>query len=469
LDGPGGSEHLKRAIGFWGSFSMGYADIGANIYVALGLIALYASHAAPAAMGLAAISYIFTGLAYAELASLYPVAGGAQQYASRAFSPLLGFIAGWGLLLDYTICILLFSLISAGYLSYMGVVLGLGPLLGTSPYLSIGGIILILSLLVLNLLGITWSSRVNVGFVLLNLITLSTIVVVGLPLAMLSGGVERWILELSRFDIFANLDSFTYAVTLAMVSYIGIESISQAAEETKNPGAVIPGATKAVIVTVVIFALTLSFLSVTMVNPEGGFWQVNAHAPMVALVLQFPVIGGPLAVWVALMGATINYVSANSGVIGVSRVAFAMGRQRLLPRPFSRLHRRFRTPHISLLVFTTAALLIILANIGLTGVDLITLVASLYNFGALAAYTLVNLSLIALRNKDRALPRPWRAPLTIWVRGYEIPLTGVFGSATSLALWLLLIYTHGVVPRVMAAIWFGLGLIIYIAMRRGRG
>ncbi|RLG39537.1 MAG: amino acid transporter, partial [Thermoproteota archaeon] len=109
---------LKRDIGWFGSFSMGYADVGADIYVALGLVALYAAGGSPLAFGLAAILYIATGLSYAELASTYPYAGGVQIYSMKAFNDLAGFAAGWMMLLAYTVDITLFSMASAGYLSF---------------------------------------------------------------------------------------------------------------------------------------------------------------------------------------------------------------------------------------------------------------------------------------------------------------------------------------------------------------
>ncbi|MBS7629236.1 amino acid permease, partial [Candidatus Bathyarchaeota archaeon] len=97
---------------------MGYADVGADIYVALGLVAFYAAGASPVAFAIASVTYICTGLAYAELASVYPYAGGAHIYAMKAFNDMAGFIAGWAVMLDYTIDMALFSLATAGYLSF---------------------------------------------------------------------------------------------------------------------------------------------------------------------------------------------------------------------------------------------------------------------------------------------------------------------------------------------------------------
>lgn len=117
---------------------MGYADVGADIFIALGLVAFYAGGATPLAFIAASITYLATGLAYAELATAYPYAGGAQVYAMRAFNDLVGFVAGWAVMLDYTVNIALFSLAASGYLSFFLPVLNSSSALITLP----GGIAL---------------------------------------------------------------------------------------------------------------------------------------------------------------------------------------------------------------------------------------------------------------------------------------------------------------------------------------
>ncbi|MCX6768810.1 MAG: amino acid permease, partial [Candidatus Micrarchaeota archaeon] len=97
------SVALKKELGLLGSFSMGFADVGADIFLALGLIAAYAHGLMPFAILVASIVYVCSGFAYAELAAAMPVAGGSSYFGKRAFGDKAGFIAGWGLLLDYTI------------------------------------------------------------------------------------------------------------------------------------------------------------------------------------------------------------------------------------------------------------------------------------------------------------------------------------------------------------------------------
>src|SRR5579883_3492961 len=124
LSPPGGSTpsaagaHLRRDIGVWGSFMWGYADVGADIYAALGIVVAAAEGLAPLAFAVAGCVYVLIGLAYTELASAYPVAGGGQYYTARGLGDFWGFIAGAALLLDYTIDIALFAAASAGYINF---------------------------------------------------------------------------------------------------------------------------------------------------------------------------------------------------------------------------------------------------------------------------------------------------------------------------------------------------------------
>src|SRR5579872_1975541 len=108
---------LRRSVTPWGSYSWGYADVGADIFVALGLVVGAAAGAANVAFLFAGLVYVCVGLAYTELAAAYPVAGGGQYFVMRGLGDLLGFIAGWAVLLDFTIDIALFAWGSIGYIS----------------------------------------------------------------------------------------------------------------------------------------------------------------------------------------------------------------------------------------------------------------------------------------------------------------------------------------------------------------
>ncbi len=179
-------QALKRDVGWYGSFSMGYADVGADVFIALGLVTLYAGGRAPVAFLVAAVTYVATGLAYAELATTYPYAGGAHIYSMKAFNDLAGFVAGWAVMLDYTVDIALFSIASAGYLTYF-----LPSAFATGQvsianlqvaWLGLAATLLVIFLLLLNIVGIRSSSILNEVLVALGIAVQATILIVSLAL-----------------------------------------------------------------------------------------------------------------------------------------------------------------------------------------------------------------------------------------------------------------------------------------------
>src|SRR6266702_5839109 len=189
-DVPQESHGLRRAVGVWGSYTWGYADVGADVYVALGIVMAAAQGATNVAFLFAGLVYVMVGLAYTELAAAYPMAGGGQFYVLRGLGDLLGFVAGWAVLLDFTIDIALFALASAGYLNFFFPTLSqhvdvnlLGlQLSGVQPILILETTILVVFLTTLNILCVRdsmrfwahWISSVNRQFCSLDSCSPST-------------------------------------------------------------------------------------------------------------------------------------------------------------------------------------------------------------------------------------------------------------------------------------------------------
>lgn len=455
---------------------MGYADVGADIYVVLGVIALFAWFLSPLAFCIAAVVYVSTGLCYAELSTRYPVAGGGQYFSLKAFGPFHGFVAGWGLMLSYTVDIALFALATVGYLEQLAEPILKGLSLTVPPTYALVAIALIFLLIGLNILGIKYSSKLNEFIVAIDLVTVAVFLIFGIPSILASGALSRWLgllpslLASGNFGGGTNYNSLIYALSLATVSYIGIESISQAAEETKNPKRVIPRATKAAIASVVTVAVILSLLSVTLVSP--GVVAGNPSSPAVPLAGSLPVIGPYFAIWVALMGTLVCYISTNTGIIGVSRVTFSMSRLGLIPKTFAKISSKFRTPYFTILVFSLVACLLLALGVELPNFQILPLIASVYNFGALIAYFYVNLAAITLRFKD-PVQSGWRMPLNVTVhRGgkpYQVSIIPFLGIAFTAAIWLILVMSS---PggRIAGAAWFAIGIAGYlIYQRRSRG
>lgn len=438
---------LKKELGLLGSFAMGFADVGADIFLALGLIAAYAHGLMPLAILVASIVYITSGLAYAELASAMPIAGGASHFGRRAFGGFVGFLAGWGLILDYTLDIALFAFASAGYLSFFF------PAIAGAYGTVAAGLIFILMLL--NMFGIRESSRVNSWLTVVAIIVILALLGLGYGTTF---SADNFLSGLTPIESDPGINNFLYAITLAMVTFVGIESISQGAEETKNPEKVIPRATFMAIFFVVLFAMLISIMALGIVH-----WDVlkdNMENPLLPIVDALPFANILLPI-VAFAGFIICFVSANTGIIGVSRVVYSMSKAGMVSRRANWLHPVFCTPWITTVVFSLAAMA--LAMIG----NMIFL-GELYAFGALTAYTVTNFSLLMLRVKEPTLIRPYKIPGNIRLFDADIPIISLIG-ATSCVLVFALVATLHVEGRNFAFAWFILGILYYFLYKLYRG
>lgn len=467
---------LRRDVGWFGSFAMGYGDVGPNIFIALGVITLFAGGAAPLAFLIAALIYITVGLAYAELAPTYPYAGGVHVYALKASNTLTAYVAGWAMTLSYLLCISLFAVAAAGYLRYLIPFFEFGGLnfFGiVLPALGFMAGLLIALLLVLNYLGIKYSSLFLSSLVLLGLVIEVVILASGFLLKFDMGLFMQQITQVGSDVVNPDVayfpwlslrdNNFLYAVTLAMSSFIGIESIAQAAEETRRPHKTIPRATKMTVVAVVISALLFSLLSTGSLD-----WRLLASSlenPVAALAQTFPMVGVWLAPLVAVAAFILCYASSNTGVIGISRLVSSMGRFQLLPAWFHSIHPSFRTP--SRAIVTLGPLAILLALPG----D-IPFLASVYSFGALLSYILLMYSFVKLRIVAPDDYRPWKMPGSVRLRlrggGVEVPLVGILGLVGTTASFLLLLVFH-IAGRTLGLLWLGVGMILYVVAREMRG
>ena len=490
---------LKRDLGVFGSFSIGFADVGADIYVALGLVLFFAAGVAPLALAVAALGYLFTALSYAELASAVPKAGGASIFAREAFNDFWAFIAGWGLLLDYTIDIALFGWITMGYLGsfcqnlgqagipYIGVLSGLNSfnvIHGGVPnytYQAVATIILSVALTALNYIGIRESANLNIALSIMSIISEIFLLIIGFGLVW---SAPTFLHNITQLGTGVSWSNFGWGITVAMVSFIGLESISQAAEETKRPDKTIPKATFALIIAVILAGLLLCTLAVGLpgMSPTviGTTFQndpVTGVAKGIGMGLS---AANPLIIllplWVGLLGVLMLLMSTNTGVIGASRVTYSMARYKIMPTWFSKLHPRFRVPSRTIVVFTLASISFIvfvwiMGTYRISSEDPTIILGDLYNYGALVSFMLVNLALIKLRNKRPDLYRPYKSPFAITLnfrkKATIVPIMPVFGFIVCLFVWLLVLNLHQI-GKIVGTAWFIVGIIMYLAYRRSQ-
>lgn len=466
---PAAAEHsLRRDVSVWGSFMWGFADVGADIYAALGIVIAATMGGAPLAFAAAGLVYIMIGLAYTELASAYPVAGGGQYFVTRGLGDIAGFIAGSALLLDYTIDIALFAVFSAGYMNFFfprirDFKMTLGPFVNINPLWAAQTFLLIGFLTWLNVRGVKESSLLNELIGAFGLIVEAGLIIIGLIFAWSPELlVDQW-----RHQ-FPTLNQFMYGSSLAIISYVGLESISQAAQETRRPATVIPRTSIGLIGSVFLFAV---FFSVTALGVLP--WQAYAKDvgdSVAVYASRLPFVGGMAGPLAALLGAVILLISSNTGVMGASRLVYSMSQLQLMTSWFREVHPRYHTPARAILVFAGLGLLeAMLAFLTPSAVDAL---ANMYAFGATLGYTLVFIALISLRVRDPYSPRPYRVPLNIPLKRrdgqvVQIPLMGVLGLLGVLITLTEVVLTHAI-GRIAGPAWVLTGLVYYLAYRRRR-
>jgi len=453
-------QSLRRNIGILGNFAFGYADVAEGIFFTLGIVAISAGPASTYAYLFATIAYVLTALCYAELSSSYHQAGGAFIFAKKAFGTNIAFIAAWALLLDYLVTTSISALSAVGYVGYF-----IPPL--HVPFINgMATLVVIALLMVMNVLGISESAKFSYFLVIFGLIGEGIILIVGFVFSYTPG------LNPIHFGTEPTVPSFLYAITIAMSSYLGIEVISQSAGETKHASKNIPRAVFLISAATVTSALAFSTLAMGVV-PYQDFVKdpTSVYDPVSFIALRLP-HGAILAGMAAVMGICVLLVACNAGIVGVSRISYAMSEDGTIPGIFGRLHKKYKTPFVSIILFSSIA-------IALSFSGQIDIVAELYNFGALLAYMIVGMSLISLRNKDKDLLRPFKNPWSFKIKRkkggegsneyyyYTVPVIAVLCIVADLIIWILVVLLHPL-GRTFGSLWMGFGLLIFFVYTRFR-
>lgn len=469
---------LRREITTWGSFTWGYADVGADVYVALGLVLATAEGLANVAFLFAGLVYVTVGLAYTELSAAYPLAGGGQFFVLRGLGDLLGFIAGWAVLLDFTVDIALFAYSSAGYVNHFF------PHLNQLPWIVIETSLMILFLYGVNVAGVRESTRLNAVAAAVDITSETFLIFIGFLVAF---SPTLWWNQMSLSLLHFDPGKLALGASLAIISFVGLESIAQAAQETVRPSTVMPRTSIALILMILAYALALSNLALGMVpwqtyDPFSAghgcaphlathaICQVHLNhenAPVPWLADNMPLIGAILAPIVSGLGAVLLLISSNTGVYGSSRIAYSMASYQQLPKFFAQVNDRRRTPVVALSIFSGIALLILLSSAFTP--DILNTLGDVYAFGATTSYTLVFIAALRLRFVDPDTPRPFKMPWNFTVRRngrpVQISAVNLLGIVGIVGILTMVIATHPI-GRIAGPVWIALGLVLYVAFRR---
>src|SRR5436190_9663670 len=452
---------LRRTIGVPGLFATAYGNVGSSIYYALGLVAAHALGLTPLVFMVAGCLFALTAKTYAEGAGMVPEAGGSSSFARHAFNELASFFAGWALTLDYIITIAISAFFVPHYLG------AFFPGLRHNPGDIIGGVVVVGVLAGLNVRGLRESANLNIFLAIADLVTQVLLVVLGAVL-IFDPSVLIHQVHLGSAPSYKEL---IFALSISMVAYTGIETVSNMAEEARDPDDDVPRSVNLVLIAVLGIFAGISIISLVAlpVTHHGGHYSTllgtkYENDPVLGIVSALPLGAGlqtALRYYVGVLAATILVIATNAGLIGISRLSWSLAEHRQLPSVFARVHRRYRTPWFTIAFFSVlAGLLLIPGETGFLG--------NLYSFGAMLSFTTAHVAVIALRYRQPNINRPYKVPWNVRFRGGELPLAAVLGGIGTFAAWASVVALH-VEARTVGVAWMAVGMVGYFVYRRSRG
>jgi len=455
-------EGLERVLGVNALFSTAYGNVGSSIYYALGLVASYALGLTPLVFIITGFFFFCTAASYAEATSMFPEAGGSSSFARRAFNEFWSFVAAWAGMLTYTVTIAISAFFVPHYIGGL-----FWEALRTSPGDIIAGALVIAALALINVFGAKESTGINVTLAVIDFLTQLLLVLIGLVLVLDPSQLVNQV-DLGTAPTWSN---FILAIPIGMLAYTGIETISNMAEEAKDEAVTIPAAINRVRIAVFAIYFTLPAVALSALPVQNGVTKLGlpeedggfAGDPILGVVKSMDLgpLQQPAEIYVGLLAATILFLATNAGIIGVSRLVYSMGIHRQMPDGLRRLHPKYRTPWIGILLFSGAAIVLILP-----GQE--TFLGSVYSFGALLSFTIAHASVARLRAKRPELPRPYRGPGNLQIGDYDAPLFAIVGGGFTAIAFVVIVVLNLKVAAVGVG-WLLVGIVVYAIFRRRQG
>ncbi|HLY86991.1 MAG TPA: universal stress protein [Gaiellaceae bacterium] len=453
------AHELERVLGANALFATAYGNVGSSIYYALGVTAFFALGLTPLVFVIAGLFFAATAATYAEGTVSFPEAGGSSSFARHAFNEVVSFGAAWAQMLNYIITIAISAFFVPHYLSIFW------EPLRQNPWDIVVGAAVIVLLVALNIVGIQESARINVALAAIDFATQVLLVLLGFVLVF----SPHTLVKNVHFGIAPTWGHFLLAIPIAMIAYTGIETVSNLSEEARDPVRSIPRSILMVAIAVFAIYFTLPMIALSAMPVKHGVTVLGLNPPKgfaadpVLGVVEHLGIGGALLsvlkIYVGLLAATILFIATNAGVIGASRITYAMAGYRQLPTIFRRLHPKFKTPWISLVVFAGFISILVLLP-GKTN-----FLGTMYSFGAMLSFTIAHASVIQLRRKRAGEDIPWKARPNLRWRGVDWPLFAVIGLLGTGLSWLDVVIQYPS-TRYAGLGWLAAGFVVYVVYRR---
>jgi len=445
-------------------FATVYGNVGSSIYYALGVTAVFALGLTPLVFVIAGVIFACTTMTYSEGTVRYPEAGGSSSFARHAFNETVSFGAAWAQMLNYIITISISAFFVPHYLAIFW------EPLRTNPWDIVVGIGVIVLLVALNVVGIKEAAGLNVTLAVLDFATQLLLVMLGFFLVL----NPEILVENVDWGTTPTWSNFLLAIPVGMIAYTGIETVSNLAEEARDPARNVPRAylLTAVAVFAIFFtlpAVALSALPVVEIGgetttllaltPEEGGYQ---NDPVLGVVEHLGLQGALLdaiRIYVGILAATILFIATNAGIIGASRITYAMASYRQLPEVFRRIHPRFKTPWVALVVF--AGFISILTLLP----GKVDFLGTMYSFGAMLSFTIAHVSIVVLRARSPGDELVFRGRPNLRLRGVDWPLFALAGGLATGVAWLVVVIQTPD-TRVAGLGWLAIGFATYFVYRR---
>lgn len=427
---------LKRSVGLLGATSVGIANIiGAGIFVLSGVAAGLAGPAVILSFVVAGFVAMLTAFSTAELSSFITETGAAYAFTKIAFGRFWGFLVGWFKYFDYIVGA---AAVSVGFAAYFVMLFGLSSgiaLLATA-------ITLPLVFTALNIIGIRETAMVTSAMVMIKLFALT--------LLLLFGGYYL----ANNFNIAHYTPFFATGVTgmfngaaIVFFAFLGFNTVSMLSEETKNPKKTIPKALIAALIVSFVFYIGIAAVEVGVLDWKTLGASASPLADLASAISQNRMFFDFVSFSALIATGSVLL----SSIIGGTRASFAMGRDRLLPRPFEYISKRFGTPYVSIIV--GGLIITALSAIFFNNIDEI---AAIVNFGTLFTYFFVHISLIKLRKIRPNIKRFFKVPF--------YPAFPILGAISCI---LMMVYLSNL-AKTASLVWGVVGVLIYAVYGKRR-
>ncbi len=445
---------LRRAIGAPALFVIVWTSLASAIYFSLGVVAENALGLTPLVFLGAAVFFVLTTMTYVEGASLHQERAGATVFARYAFNELWSFVAGWAVLLDFLILIAVTAFVAVNYLAAFWAPLGEGL-----PELLIAlAIVAYVAVRNIRGFGASWRDRA-MGLVVLDVVLQLAIIVAGGALVVDLGALVDSI-ELGTAPRWRDV---IFALTVSTIAFTCLESASGLAGEVTVGRRGLRRLVAAATASVIVIYIGISLVAVAALPLTPGSDPLTGDAldaPMIAIVQTFEPhwLSRAFVYATAALATMTLIVASNAAMLGLSRLAYSLATHRQIPSAVGRLHPKFATPYVVIVVAALLAATVVVPK------DL-DFVVGIYALGAMLAFLIAHVSICVLRYREPDLRRPYRIGLSVRVGGGDLPLPAALGAVmAAVALVTLLLFHAG--ARYVGALWMAAGLALYVGYRR---